>query len=65
MKSTSTRIPLIRDLPEWVTPEEARTVLRFGRTKIYEELKANNLPSVRFGRLIRIPRGALEQLLAK
>ncbi len=47
------------DLPELVTPEEAATVLRVSRNSMYELLKSGAVPSLKFGRLIRIRKTAL------
>jgi hypothetical protein len=59
------------DLPEFLTVEEAAAVLRIGRTSAYllcqqwrfTDGKAG-LPVVRIGRLLRVPRAALERLAA-
>ena len=53
------RFTRYEDLPEFLTPEEARQFLGLGKTGIYEALKNGRLASVRFGRLIRVPRSAL------
>ncbi len=45
-------------LPEWLTPEEFRAYMDFGRTKVYEMIRTEEIPHKRFGRLIRIPKGA-------
>lgn len=55
-----TRFTRYEDLPEFLTPEEARQFLGLGRTAIYEALRSGRLASVRFGRLIRVPRSALQ-----
>jgi excisionase family DNA binding protein len=47
------------DLPDLVTPDEARAFLRVGRNAIYDLIKSGALPSVRFGKLIRVPKAAL------
>jgi excisionase family DNA binding protein len=47
------------DLPDLVTPEEARAFLRVGRNMMYDLIKSGALPSVRFGKLIRLPKAAL------
>lgn len=48
-----------------LTVEEARQILRLGRSGIYEAIKMGELPTLRFGRRIVIPRAALEKLLAE
>lgn len=52
-------------LPDFLTVEEAARVLRIGRTAAYgltREWRATGegLPVVSFGRLLRVPRAALE-----
>jgi len=46
------------DLPQWLTPEEYRLLLRIGRTKVYEMIRTEEIPHKKLGRLIRIPKGA-------
>ena len=60
MKSKSNADPpRFDDLPEMVMVEEAAAFLRIGRNSAYELVKSGALRSVRFGRLIRIPKQAL------
>jgi excisionase family DNA binding protein len=47
------------ELPDLVTPDEARAFLRVGRNTVYDLIKSGALPSVRFGKLIRVPKAAL------
>ena len=54
-----TRSTSINDLPELLRPEEAADVLRVSKGLVYEMAKTGKLPSVRLGRLLRIPRSAL------
>ena len=51
--------PRYDDLPELCTPEQARAFLQVGKNKIYELLKAGDLPVLKFGQLMRIPKTAL------
>lgn len=44
--------------------EEVRTRLRMSRNAVYEAIARKEIPSLRFGRRIVIPRAAFEQLLA-
>lgn len=39
----------------WYTPEEAKGILHFGRTKMYELLRAGAVRAVKFGSEWRIP----------
>jgi excisionase family DNA binding protein len=53
------------DLPEFLTVEEIRAYLRLGRSTVYELLRQGELPHVRFGRAIRVPKTALAKYLSK
>jgi excisionase family DNA binding protein len=48
---------------ELLTVPEAAKLLRIGRNLAYELVARGEIPSVRLGRVIRIPRTALEQWL--
>ncbi len=55
-------------LPDFLTVEEAARILRIGRTAAYEQTRRfeqtdgrEGIPVVRVGRLIRVPRAALER----
>ena len=43
--------------------EEAAQVLGIGRNQCYEALKRGDLPSIRIGRRLLVPRAALDRLL--
>ncbi len=60
MRFTAERI---QDLPEIMTVDEAAAYLHVSRTAAYEAVKRGELPAVRCGRLIRIPRFRLEHWL--
>jgi excisionase family DNA binding protein len=47
------------------TVEEARFRLGLGRSSIYEALRRGDIPYIRIGRRILIPRASLEQLLIR
>jgi excisionase family DNA binding protein len=47
------------DLPPILTVQEAAAFLRIGRTVAYEAIRTGAIPSVRIGKLIRVPREAL------
>ncbi len=56
--------------PDFLTVEEAARIFRVGRTAAYEQARLweetngeRGLPVVRFGRLMRVPRAALERLV--
>jgi len=52
------------DKPATYTVEEAAKLLRIGRNQGYEAAKSGDLPSIRIGNRVLIPRIALERLLA-
>ena len=45
------------------SPDEARKILKISRGLIYEAIHAGQIPSIRIGRRILIPRSGLERLL--
>ncbi|HUV52204.1 MAG TPA: helix-turn-helix domain-containing protein [Dehalococcoidia bacterium] len=47
------------------TVEEARIRLGLGRSSMYEALRRGEIPNIRIGRRILIPRASLEQLLTR
>ena len=47
-----------------LTVEEAARILRVGRSAAYEGVRSGAIPCVRIGRSIRVPRVALERMLA-
>ncbi|MGH9370103.1 MAG: helix-turn-helix domain-containing protein [Vicinamibacterales bacterium] len=49
------------ELPEYLTPAEAQTHLGLSRGTTYDLLRRGEIPSVRFGRSIRIPKAALRR----
>jgi excisionase family DNA binding protein len=52
-----------RDEPATFTVEEAAKLLRIGRNQGYEAARTGDLPSIRIGKRILVPRVALERLL--
>ena len=59
MSRESATPPRYEDLPDLVTPEDARQFLQVGRNTIYELLKGGAIHSLKFGKLIRIPKSEL------
>jgi excisionase family DNA binding protein len=51
--------PTFDSLPDLCTPEEAGAFLRTSRNTTYELIRTGKLPSIRFGRLIRIKKTVL------
>jgi excisionase family DNA binding protein len=60
-----TRWTRFEDLPDFLSVEETRSYLNLGRSTMYDLLRRQELPSVKFGRVIRISRAALQQHLEK
>lgn len=48
-----------------LTVEEAAQLLGIGRNTAYEAIRRGELPSLRIGRRLVVPRAALEQLLSR
>jgi excisionase family DNA binding protein len=63
MGTTITRFTPIEQLPEMLRPEEAAAVLGVSKGLVYELCRRGDLASVRLGRLLRIPRSAIESNL--
>jgi putative molybdopterin biosynthesis protein len=53
------------DDDELLRPVEVQRLLRVGRSKVYEMIARGELPVVRIGRVVRIPRRELEQWIAE
>lgn len=53
----------LADAPAVLTVEQAAEVLAISRGSAYLGVRAGEIPSVRVGRCIRVPRQALERLL--
>jgi excisionase family DNA binding protein len=53
----------LAELPPILTVEEAAKFLRIGRSAAYDAVRRGDLPSVRIGRSLRVPRHQLEALL--
>jgi prophage regulatory protein len=50
---------------ELLRAHEVARLLGIGRSKTYELIARGELPSLRIGRLVRVPRHALEQWIAE
>ena len=53
------------ELPLVLTVDEARRLLRIGRRQLYQAIARHDVPAVKIGRSIRIPRSGLEAWLAQ
>ncbi len=51
------------DDPRTLTVDEAARELRISRNAAYEAVRRGEIPSIRFGKRIVIPRAAFERLL--
>ena len=57
---TITRTTSLDALPQFLSPEEFRTVVGIGRATCYDLLRRGVIPCIRYGRVIRIPKSALD-----
>jgi excisionase family DNA binding protein len=55
-----TRQTPLEELPQFLSVEEFCAYLDIGRSCAYELVRTGKIESVRFGKLVRIPRYALE-----
>jgi excisionase family DNA binding protein len=46
---------------ELLRPDDVQLILRIGRSKVYEMIARGELPVVRIGRVVRVPRKELER----
>lgn len=60
---------VLAEAPDFLTMEEAASVLRIGRNQVYELARVwratggeRGVPVVEFGRLLRVPKAALMRL---
>ncbi len=53
----------LADLPDVLTVPEACSVLRLGRNAMYEVIRTGEIPSLRIGRRILIPKRVLERFI--
>jgi excisionase family DNA binding protein len=51
------------DLPLLLTVQEVQRLLRVGRTAAYEAIRCGDIPSIKVGRSIRVPKSAVAGLL--
>ena len=61
MSARSVAPPPLTDLPPFLTVPEAAAVLRLGLTATYEAITRGQIPSLRFGRKLRVPRAFILQ----
>ena len=46
---------------EVLRPEDVQRILRIGRSKVYQMIARGELPVIRIGRVVRVPRRELER----
>ncbi len=51
--------------PEVLTVDEAAALLRISRGSAYEAVRKGQIPTIKIGRRLLVPRARLEELLAK
>lgn len=62
MSSSIDRSVPFEELPEFLSPEEFRAYVGISRSTVYDLLRRDEIPHVKFGRCIRIPKSALRVL---
>jgi excisionase family DNA binding protein len=58
-------VSALADLPAVLTVEETADVLRIGRTAAYAAIRSGEIPCIKLGRSIRVPKHRLELLLGQ
>ncbi len=51
------------DLPQFLTGDEFRIIVRIGRSTFYDAVKRGEIKAARFGRVLRIPREEIRRFL--
>jgi excisionase family DNA binding protein len=64
-KVRSERAPKRAKKPETYSVPEAGRIIGLGKNASYDAARRGDLPVLRFGRIIRVPRAALDRLLGK
>jgi excisionase family DNA binding protein len=59
----TTSAPILDDLPEAARVEEAAAVLNISPGLLRREIAAGRVRAIRFGRIIRVPRSVVAELL--
>jgi len=54
----------LAQLPDALTVEETCRVLRLGRNSVYEGIRRKEIPSVKIGRRLLVPKAGIERLLS-
>jgi excisionase family DNA binding protein len=64
-KSKTDSASLRREEPETYSVPEAGRIVGLGKNASYDAARRGELPVLRFGRILRVPRAALERMLGK
>jgi excisionase family DNA binding protein len=62
-QSLRLQLPTKKDIPTVFTVFEVAKILRIGKIAAYQAIARGDVPSIRIGRRILVPRYALEQML--
>lgn len=57
-----TRTTPFDELPEFLSPKEFRNYTGLGRSTVYDLLRREEIPHVKLGKSIRIPKAALQRM---
>jgi excisionase family DNA binding protein len=60
--STVTRTTPFDELPEFLSPKEFQNYTGLGRSTVYDLLRREQIPHIRLGSSIRIPKAALQRV---
>lgn len=63
MSKENMHLMSVENLPQVLKVKEVATILRISLSQAYELIARREIPCVRIGRIIRVPRTALEQYL--
>jgi excisionase family DNA binding protein len=63
MRSRKLTAATLRGYPDLMTPEDARKILRIGRSKMYSLLNSGQISALRIGAKYRIPKAYLIDFL--
>jgi len=54
----------LSEMPDTLTVQETIQVLRLGRNSVYEGIRRGDIPAIRIGRRLVIPKTGIERLLS-
>ena len=54
----------LAELPDTLTVDEAGRVLRLGRNSMYEGIRRKEIPAIKIGRRLLVPKAGIERLLS-